>query len=47
MAHPTGAAVAGCGITRTTPRAGSHPAGTAVTTDPPTPGAANRYAIRR
>jgi hypothetical protein len=47
MAHPTGAAVAGSGITLTTPLAGSHPAGTAVTTDPPTPGAANRYAIRR
>jgi hypothetical protein len=47
FAHPLGALLAGSGITLTTPLASAHPRGTVVTTDLPTPGAANRYANPR
>jgi non-reducing end alpha-L-arabinofuranosidase len=47
MAHPTGAPLAGSGITLTTPLARTHPGGAVVTTDLPTPGAANRYSNPR
>ena len=43
IAHPAGAAVAGTGITLTGPLVRAHPAGAVVTTDLPTPGAANKY----
>jgi non-reducing end alpha-L-arabinofuranosidase len=43
MAHAASTPVAGSGITLTTPLARAHPRGTVVTTDLPTPGAANKY----
>jgi len=46
LAHAASTPVAGSGITLTTPLARAHPRGTAVTTDLPTPGAANKYASR-
>jgi hypothetical protein len=42
-AHLAGTPVAGTGITLMTPLARAHPRGTMVTTELPTPGAANRY----
>ena len=47
IAHPLGAPLAGSGITLTTPLARAHPRGAIVTTDLPTPGAANRYSNPR
>ena len=47
MAHPLGALLAGSGITLATPLAGAHPRATVVTTDLPTPGAANKYSNGR
>ena len=47
IAHPLGALLAGSGITLTTPLARAHPRGTVVTTDLPTPGAANKYSNPR
>jgi hypothetical protein len=47
MAHAPGTPLAGSGITLTTPLAGDHPRGAVVTTELPTPGAANRYSNRR
>jgi hypothetical protein len=46
-AHPTGTLLAGSGITLTTPLARALPRGVAITTDLPTPGAANRYSNPR
>ena len=45
-AHPAGTPLAGSGITLTTPLAGTYPRGAVVTTDLPTPGAANKYPTR-
>jgi hypothetical protein len=47
MAHPSGALLAGSGITLATPLASAHPRGAVVATDLPTPGAANRYSNAR
>jgi hypothetical protein len=47
MAHPAGTPLAGSGITLMTPVARAHPRGAVVTTDLPTPGAANKYANPR
>jgi len=46
-AHPAAAPLAGSGITLTTPLARAHPRGAVVTTDLPTPGAANKYSNPR
>jgi non-reducing end alpha-L-arabinofuranosidase len=47
IAHPLGAPLAGSGITLTAPLARAHTRGAVVTTDLPTPGAANKYANAR
>ena len=47
IAHPAGTPLAGSGITLTTPLARAHPGGAVVTTDLPTPGAANKYSNPR
>jgi hypothetical protein len=47
LAHPAGTALAGSGITLSTPLAGSYPRGALVATDPPTPGATNKYPTSR
>ena len=47
IAHQAGTLLAGSGITLMTPLARAHRRGAAVTTDLPTPGAANRYSNRR
>jgi hypothetical protein len=47
IAHPSGMLLAGSGITLTTPLARAHPRGTVLTTDLPTPGAANKYSNPR
>jgi hypothetical protein len=47
IAHPSGTLLAGSGITLTTPLNSAHPRGTVVTTDLPTPGAANKYSNPR
>jgi hypothetical protein len=47
IAHPADAPLAGSGITLTAPLARAHPRGAIVTTDLPTPGAANKYSNPR
>jgi hypothetical protein len=47
LAHPAGTALAGSGITLSTPLTGTYPRGALVATDPPTPGAANKYPTSR
>jgi non-reducing end alpha-L-arabinofuranosidase len=47
IAHPLGTFLAGSGITLATPLASAHPRGAVVTTDLPTPGAANKYSNAR
>jgi non-reducing end alpha-L-arabinofuranosidase len=45
--HQAGTPLSGSGITLVTPLAGAHPRGAVVTTELPTPGAANRYSNPR
>jgi hypothetical protein len=47
IAHPAGTPLAGSGITLTTPLVRAHPGGAVLTTDVPTPGAANAYSNAR
>ena len=47
IAHPLGTPLAGSGITLTAPLARAHPRAAVVTTDLPTPGAANKYSNAR
>jgi hypothetical protein len=47
VAHPAGTPLAGSGITLTVALAHDHPSGAIVTTDLPTPGAANKYSNPR
>jgi hypothetical protein len=47
IAHPSGTLLAGSGITLATPLASAQPRGAVVTTDLPTPGAANKYSNAR
>jgi hypothetical protein len=47
IAHRAGTPLAGSGITLTAPLVRDHPGGAVVTTDLPTPGAANKYSNPR
>jgi hypothetical protein len=47
IVHPAGTPLAGSGITLRAPLARSHPGGAVVTTELPTPGAANKYSNPR
>jgi hypothetical protein len=46
IAHPAGTPLAGSGITLRAPLAKAHAGGVVMTTELPTPGAANRYSVR-